>query len=165
MKNYLLLFSIFISALAFSQPPAVHKANAAFKSGKYYEAADLAVKAYEKISPKNAKALALKSELAYVAAYSFEKAFDVEKSIDWYQRAIDLKHYNENPYVYFRLGSAYKIRGDYDKAKTAYNDFLNLVPNDKQAKNALTSLEEAVVMKDNRTRYTVKSELKINTEG
>ena len=165
MKNCLLLISIFISVMAFAQPAAVVKADAAFKSGKYFEAADLAVKAYGKISPKNDKALALKSELAYKAAYSFEKAYDNEKAIDWYQRAIDLKHYQQNPYVYFRLGSAYKLKGDYDKAKTNYESFLEYLPEDKQAKNALASLEDAVFMKDNRSRYTVKSELKINTEG
>ncbi len=151
--------------MAFAQPAAVVRADAAFKSGKYFEAADLAVKAYEKISPKNAKALALKSELAYKAAYSFEKAYDNEKAIDWYQRAIDLKHYDQNPYVYFRLGSAYKLKGDYDKAKTNYESFLELVPNDNQAENAISSLDDAVFMKDNRSRYTVKSELKINTNG
>jgi outer membrane protein OmpA-like peptidoglycan-associated protein len=165
MKNYLLLISIFISALAFAQPAAVHRADAAFESGKYFEAADLAVKAYERISPKNAKALAMKSELAYKAAYSFEKAYLLDKSIDWYQRAIDLKHFEQNPYVYFRLGSAYKVKGEYDKARTSYENFLKLVPGDKQTLNALASLEDAEVMKDNRTRYTVKSELKINTEG
>lgn len=55
MKNYLLLISIFISALAFAQPAAVHRADAAFESGKYFEAADLAVKAYERISLKMLK--------------------------------------------------------------------------------------------------------------
>lgn len=165
MKNYLLIISIFISAMAFSQPAAVFKADAAFKSGKYFEAADLAVKAYGKISPKNDKALALKSELAYKAAYSFEKAYDNQKAIDWYQRAIDLKHFRDNPYVYFRLANAYKLKGDYDKARENYENFLALKPNDKQTQNAIASLEDAVFMKDNRSRYTVKSELKINTEG
>src|SRR5690554_5669508 len=142
MKNYLLIISIFISAMAFSQPAAVFKADAAFKSGKYFEAADLAVKAYGKISPKNDKALALKSELAYKAAYSFEKAYDNQKAIDWYQRAIDLKHYEQNPYVYFRLGSAYKVKGEYDKARVNFENFLKKVPSDKQAQNALASIDQ-----------------------
>jgi outer membrane protein OmpA-like peptidoglycan-associated protein len=148
-----------------AQPAAVVKADAAFKSGKYYEAADLAVKAYERISPKNERALDMKSSLAYKAGYSFEKAFDNEKAIEWYQRAIDLRHYEDNPYVYFRLGNAYKIKGEYDKARNNYEEFLKLVPLDKQAENALASLKDAVVMKDNRTRYTVKSETKINDAG
>lgn len=165
MRNTILFISIFISSLAFAQPAAVVKADAAFKSGKYYEAADLAVKAYERISPKNDRALALKSSLAYKAGYSFEKAFDNEKAIEWYQRAVDLRHYQDNPYVYFRLASAHKLKGDYDKARINYEEFLKLVPMDKQAENALASLEDAVVMKDNRTRYTVMSETKINDPG
>ncbi|HLV42585.1 MAG TPA: OmpA family protein [Brumimicrobium sp.] len=165
MKNYLLLISIFISTLAFAQPAAIVKADAAFESGKYFEAADLAVKAYDKVSTKNDRALALKSSLAYKAAYSYEKAYDNNKAIEWYQRSIDLKHYQENPYVYFRLASAYKLKGEYDKARVNYEEFLKLVPMDKQAENALASLDAAVVMKDNRTRYTVQSETKINDAG
>ena len=165
MKNILLLTTILFSVFAYSQRSAIKKADAAFESGKYFEAADLAVKAYERISPRNAKALADKSELAYKAGYSFEKAFENEKSIEWYQRAIDLKHYEDNPYVYFRLGSAYKLKGDYEKAKENYNEFLNLVPGDQQVKNAIASLKQAEILKDNRTRYTVKSELKINDKG
>src|SRR5690554_7216778 len=120
MRNTILFISIFISSLAFAQPAAVVKADAAFKSGKYYEAADLAVKAYERISPKNDRALALKSSLAYKAGYSFEKAFDNEIAIEWYQRAVDLRRYQDNPYVYFRLASAHKLKGDYDKARMNY---------------------------------------------
>lgn len=167
MKNTLLIVSILISTFVFAQnqPPAVIRANAAYESGKFYEAADLAVRAYNRISPKNAKALALKSSLAYKAAYSFEKAYDKEKAQEWYQRAIDLKHYEDNPYVYFRLGSLYKEIGDYDKAREHYQEFLKIKPMDKQAENALESLDRAVVMKDNRTRYTVKSETKINDAG
>ncbi|PKR80212.1 hypothetical protein CW751_11155 [Brumimicrobium salinarum] len=165
MKNILLSISLLFSVVVLAQPAAVVKADAAFKSGKYYEAAELAVKAYEKISPRNERALDLKSSLAYKAGYSFEKAFDTEKAIEWYQRAIDLRHYEENPYVYFRIANNYKKQGSYDKARENYEEFLTLVPIDKQAQNALASLEEAVVMKDNRTRYTVKSETKINDAG
>src|SRR5690554_8034899 len=113
MKNYLLLISIFISTLAFAQPAAIVKAYVTFESGKYVEAADLAVKTYDKVSTKNDRALALKSSLAYKAAYSYEKAYDNNKAIEWYQRSIDLKHYQENPYVYFRLASTYKLKGEY----------------------------------------------------
>lgn len=167
MKNTLLILSILFSTLTFAQtqPAAVVRADAAFESGKYFEAADLAVKAYDRISPRNNRALVLKSSLAYQAAYSFEKAFDNDKALEWYQRAIDLKHYEQNPYVYFRQGNLYKIKGEYDKARISYQEFLKLKPLDTQAENALASLDRAVVMKDNRTRYTVISETRINTDG
>lgn len=167
MKNTLLILSILLSTLTFAQvkPAAVVKADVAFESGKYFEAADLAVKAYDRISPRNERALALKSSLAYKAAYSFEKAFDSDKAIEWYQRAIDLKYYEQNPYVYFRQGNLYKNKGEYDKARVSYQEFLKLKPLDTQAENALASLDRAVVMKDNRTRYTVIAESRVNTEG
>src|SRR5690554_4809331 len=108
MRNTILFISIFISSLAFAQPAAVVKADAAFKSGKYYEAADLAVKAYERISPKNDRALALKSSLAYKAGYSFEKAFDNEKAIECFQLAFDLRNIQINPSFFFLLAMANK---------------------------------------------------------
>lgn len=165
MKNIFLFTLLFISTLLVAQSPEVTKANAAYQSGKYFEAAELAVKAYDRISPKNEKAVDLKSSLAYKAGYSFEKAFNNDKAIEWYQRAIDLRHYEENPYVYFHIGNVYKLRGEYDKAELSYQEFLKLVPLDQQAENALASLKEAAMMKNNRTRHTVMSETKINDAG
>ena len=165
MKNLLLIFFVALNALVLAQPAAVKKAEAAFKSGEYFVAAQELENAYEKISPKNARALALKADLAYKAGYSHEKAFNDEKAEEWYQRAIDLRHYEDSPIVYFRLAGVYRKNGEYDKARENYQEYLKLVPGDKQAENALASLEKAEVLKDNRTRYTVKSEFKINDEG
>ena len=165
MKSFAIIISLFFSLVAVAQPAAIKKAEVAYKSGKYFEAAELLVKAYERISPKNDRAVAQKADLAYKSAYSYEKAFNDEKAIEWYQRSIDLKHYNDNPLVYFRIGNIYRKNGDYEKAKESYEEYLKLVPGDKQVQNALASLEKAKVMKDNRTRYTVKAEFKINDEG
>tara|TARA_B100000508_G_scaffold137355_1_gene131585 strand:- start:104158 stop:106272 length:2115 start_codon:yes stop_codon:yes gene_type:complete len=165
MKSFAIVLSLLFSITALAQPAAIKKAETAYKSGKYFEAADLLTKAYDRISPRNERAVAMKADLAYKAAYSYEKAFNDEKAIEWYQRSIDLKHFNENPTVYFRIGNIYRKQGEYDKAKENYEEYLALVPDDKQVKNALNSLEKAQVMKDNRTRYTVKAEFKINDEG
>lgn len=165
MKNLAIVVFLLFSSVALAQPAIVGKANAAYEGNEYSEATDLLVKAYERISPKNERALALKSELAYKAAYSFEKSYNTDKAIEWYQRAIDLKHHKDNPHVYFRMGNLYKKKGEYENARENYNAFLELVPTDQQAKNAIKSLDRAEVMKDNRTRYTVKSEFKINDEG
>jgi outer membrane protein OmpA-like peptidoglycan-associated protein len=165
MKNLLLAIFVVLGTLVNAQPIAVKKAEAAFKSGEYFIAAQELETAYEKISPKNDRALALKADLAYKAGYSHEQSFNDEKAEEWYQRAVDLKHYEDNPVVYFRLAGVHRKGGEYDKARENYQEYLKLVPGDKQAENALASLEKAVVLKDNRTRYTVKSELKINDEG
>ncbi|MDX1651339.1 MAG: OmpA family protein [Brumimicrobium sp.] len=165
LKNILCVFFVAFSMLLLAQPPAIKKAEVAYRNGAYFEAAEQLSSAYEKISPKNARALAQKAELAYKAGYSYEKAFNDEKAAEWYQRAIDLKYYDENPSVYFRLAGIHRKNGEYDKARENYQEYLKLVPGDEQATNALASLEKAVVLKDNRTRYSVKAEFKINDEG
>ena len=165
IKSFSLLVLMVISWSSFAQPPAVKRAEIAYKGGLYYEAADLLTKAYDKISPKNRRAIKLKGELAYKAAYSFEKAYDDEKALDWYERAVSYSYEETNPTVFVRIAAIYRKQGRYDKAKEYYNEFLELVPGDQQVKNALTSLNDAEVLKDNRTRYTVKSEFKINDEG
>ena len=165
MKSFAIVISLIFSIAAFAQPAAIKKAEAAYESGKFFEAAELLVKAYDRISPRNERAVAMKAELAYKAGYSFEKAYNDDKAIEWYQRAIDLKLHKNKPLVYFRIADIYRKQGDYEKAKENYNEYLKLVPGDQQAKNALESLEKAEVLKDNRTRYTVKTEFKINDEG
>lgn len=165
MKNILIVVFVAFGYLAFAQPASIKKAEVAFESGEYFIAAQELEIAYDRISPKNDRALGLKADLAYKAAYSHEKAYNNEKAAEWYQRAIDLKYYEDNPEVYFRLAGIFRQDGEYDKARENYQEYLKLVPGDKQADNALASLEKAEVMKDNRTRYTVKSEFKINDEG
>lgn len=165
MKSFAIVISFLVSMTLFAQPAAIKKAEVAYKSGKYFEAAELLVKAYDRISPKNDRAVAQKADLAYKAAYSYEKAFNEDKAAEWYQRAIDLKYFNDNPIVYFRIGNIYRRQSEYEKAREFYKEYLALVPEDQQAKNALSSLDKAEVMKDNRTRYTVKAEFKINDEG
>ncbi|MEX2484017.1 MAG: OmpA family protein [Brumimicrobium sp.] len=167
LRNILLVLFIAVNVTILAQPvpSIVKKADAAYESGAYFEAAESLVSAYDRISPKNERALAMKAELAYKAGRSYELAFNDEKAAEWYQRAIDLEYYKDKPHVYFRLGGIFRKDGEYEKAKTNYQEFLKLVPEDKQAENALASLEKAEVLKDNRTRYTVKAEFKINDEG
>lgn len=165
MKNILLVCSLLVTFFTLAQPSSVVKAEASFASGNYYEASELLVKAYDRVSPRNARALKLKSRLAYETGYAFERIFNNDKAKEWYQRAIDLKYYEQNETVYFRLGNLFRESGDYSKAKENYVAYLELVPTDQQAKNAIASLKRATMMKDNRTRYVVKDETKISSNG
>jgi peptidoglycan-associated lipoprotein len=165
IKNLLLLALLVFSFTAASQQAAIDKANEAYANGNYAEAAELSATAYEKISPKNAKARALKAEMASKAAMSYKMIFNYDESISWYQRSIDLKHWETDPRVYFEIAELHRKLGDYEKAKLNYQSFLQLVPLDKRAENALASMNKATVLKDNRTRYSVKNEFKINTDN
>ena len=161
IKNVLILTFLIFSFTAASQQGTIDKANVAYENGNYAEAAELSTTAYEKISPKNSKARILKAEMASKAAMSYKMIFNYDESISWYQRSIDLKQWETDPRVYFEIAELYRKLGDYDKAKLNYQSFLQLVPLDKRAENALASMIKATVLKDNRTRYSVKNENKI----
>jgi outer membrane protein OmpA-like peptidoglycan-associated protein len=165
VKNLILVAFIVISTVSIGQQAAIDKANEAYENGNFANAAELSATAYERISPKNPKARASKADMANKAAYSYKMIFNYDESIAWFQRAIDLRHYEANPLVYFEIAELYRKLGDYDKAKTNYQAFLELVPLDKRAENALASMSKAVVLKDNRTRYSIKNEFKINTDN
>ena len=156
-----LLFSISL----FGQQAAINKAEEAYANGNYADAAELSATAYEKISPKNDRARAMKADMASKTAESYKMIFNYDESISWYQRAIDLKHWEKDPHVYFEIAELYRKLGEYDKAKANYQLFLELVPLDKRAENALASLNKAVVLKENRSRYSVKNEFKINSDN
>jgi outer membrane protein OmpA-like peptidoglycan-associated protein len=165
IKNLLLVAFLVFSYTAFGQQAAIDKANDAYANGNYAEAAELSATAYEKISPKNAKARGLKADMATKAAVSYKMIFNYDESISWFQRAIDLKNWEKDPSIYFEIAELYRKLGEYEKAKLNYQSFLELVPLDKRAENALASMNKATVLKDNRTRYSVKNEFKINTDN
>jgi len=166
MNYKALLISVFslLSLLVYAQPAAVQNARTAYINSEYFKAASEGVTAYERVSPKNKRARKVKSEMAYIAARSYDIIFNFEEAQNWYQRCIDLRYYEDQPDIYFRIASIQRQNGEYEKAKENYQAYLELVPIDKRAENALASMEKAVVLKDNRTRYTVKNEMKINTE-
>jgi len=165
MKNLFLVSLLFFSFALLGQQASLNKANEAYTNGNYAESAELASAAYEKVSPKSPKARAMKAEMAKKAAFSYKMIFNYDESIAWFQRSIDLKHWEKEPIVYFEIAELYRKLGEYEKAKSNYQSFLELVPLDKRAENALASMNKAVVLKDNRTRYSVKNEFKVNSDN
>jgi peptidoglycan-associated lipoprotein len=166
MNNKALLISIFVllSVFVYAQPSAVINARTAYLNTEYFKAASEAVTAYQRISPKNKRARKMKSEMAYIAGRSYEYIFNFDEAQNWYQRCIDLRYEEYQPDIFFRIANIQRQNGEYEKAKENYERYLELVPVDKRAELALQSMQKAVVLKDNRTRYTVKNEMKINTE-
>jgi len=165
LNNLVLVAFLLFSLSLFGQQSAINKANEAYANGNFADAAELSAAAYEKISPKNDRARANKAEMASKTGVSYRMIFNYDEAITWFQRAIDLKHWEKDPSIYFEIAELHRKLGDYDKAKLNYQSFLALVPLDKRAENALASMSKAVVLKDNRTRYTVKNEFKVNSDN
>ncbi len=163
IKTSLLAILFLVNLGVFAQSSQIKKATVAFNNGQFFEAAQEASTAYQRINPKTPKARGQKAEMAYMAGFSYERIFNNDQAEDWYQRAIDLLYYKEDPEVYFRIASIQRQKGNYEAARENYQEYLKLVPLEKRAERALAAMEEAIVLKDNRTRYTVKNESKINT--
>lgn len=166
MKLHVRLVTIIMlfAFVSVGQQASINKAEAAFRNGNFSESAEHATAAYEKISPKSPAARATKAEMANIAGHSYRMIFNYDEAIAWYQRAIDLRHADKNPVIYMDIADLYKKKGEYDKAQVNYQEYLKLVPLDKRAEASLAALSKATVLKDNRTRYTVKNEMKINSE-
>lgn len=165
IKTSILAILLLVGFVGFSQNSQIKKATVAFNNGQYFEAAQEASTAYERINPKTPKARGQKAEMAYYSGYSYERIFNNDAAEDWYQRSIDLLYYKKQPEVYFRIASIQREKGKYEEAKENYQEYLALVPGEKRAEMALEAMNDAIVLKDNRTRYTVKNESKINTPG
>ena len=164
LKALLLTCFSLMSLMLMAQPKAVLNARTAYINAEYFKAASESVTAYQRISPRNARARKLKSEMAYMAARSYEMILNNEEAENWFQRCIDLRYYEHEPDIYFRIARIQRQNGEYEKAKENYQAYLELVPLDKRAESAIEAMEKAGVLKDNRTRYNVKNEMKINTE-
>lgn len=151
------------SSILLAQPAAYKNAQAAFINGEFSKAADESTTAYDRISIRNAKARRMKSEMAYMAGYSYQMIFNNAEAERWYQRAIDLRYAKTEPDVHFRIANLQRQQGNYEKAKENYEAYLELVPGDRRTELALEAMNKATFLKDNRTRHTVKNEFKINT--
>lgn len=165
LKFVLVLLTFAVSVGVTAQRSFIRDANKVFRNQNYIEATDKCEVAYKKISPKSQRAIKLKADMAYKCAESHRLTLNDDEAIKWYQRAVDLKYYEVDPNVYYELGEMHRIQGEYDKAKTHYEEYLALVPGDVKAENALESCERAVIFIDNPTRYLVTNESKINSKG
>lgn len=164
-KTPLFFLFLMLSFSILAQPRPVKKANESFRGGAWVEVAEESEKAYEKVSPKNDKALSLKGSLAYKTAYAYEMIFNFEEALEWYKKAIVLKYNKQKPDMHLRVANIHKQNGDYEKAKEAYNEYLELVPGDKNTETAIAALDKATMLKDNMTRHVVKNEFKISAEN
>lgn len=165
IKIFTIALLTLVSLSVSSQKSFIKQAQKAYRSESFTEATKKCESAYKKIPLKNNKSREFKANMAWMAAESYRQIENDEESTIWYQRAIDLKYYKQEPMVYFRLGEAFRALGEYDKAKEQYEEYLVLVPNDPKTLEALKSCDKAPIFIDNRSRYTVKPEAKLNTNG
>jgi len=163
--NLLLSLSIvLLSTLAFSQSKYVVKANEAYASEKYSEAAKLCETAYTKLTRKGGRAKELKGDMAFKTAESYRNLERYKEANDWYDRAILLDFYEEVPEVYLYNADMLQMMGEFEKAIKNYDLYMALVPNDERAIIGKKSCEDHQTYIVEKTRHIIENLDVINTK-
>lgn len=152
----LLLILAMVSQTADAQRKRIEKAENAFKAGKYFEAIDLFKFAYGKVEDREKK-----KELIYKTALCYRYIDDVHHAEIWFRKAV--KRGLENPLARLYYADALLANGEYEEAKTNFQKYKKLVPDDKRAQKGIESCEFALKAKENPTRHNINPMYFFNT--
>lgn len=155
VKNYLYILIIAILALGITgcKTPKLSEANAQFKRGEYYDAANTYRKVYNKLKPREDRAL--RGEVAYQMGTCYRRLNMSARAIAAYQNAIRYEY--PDSMAYFWLARSLQADGKYQPAIDAYTTFLEYVPDDMLAKEGIRGCRMAIRAKqEKKTRYQVK---------
>lgn len=170
--NYKQLFSLVfigISYLTQAQitlyvPKQVRLANTEFRNENFCVGAEVCAKAFAKIERKGPSAIKMKGDLAFKTAECYRETDNMKDAHDWYEKAILLKYYTENPLVYYYNGEMLRALGEFKKASENYKKFSELSPEDKRGEVGLRSCEIFQDFKINKTRHVVTNVTSLNKE-
>jgi len=153
---------LFSGYQSIAQNKYVVKANLAYASENYSEAAELCAQAYTKLSRKGKAAKKLKADMAFKTAESFRQTEHFREANEWYDRTILLEYYNTNPEVYLYNGDMLQMMAEQEKAIKSYDLYLALVPGDERA---IAGKQSSLMHKEyvaEKTRHLVENQSTLN---
>ncbi|MCH2225080.1 MAG: OmpA family protein [Crocinitomicaceae bacterium] len=161
-KFILTLSLLFSTSLLMAQGKDVEKANDAFRSEKFCDAAELCSKAYTKIPSKKRNAKKKKGRMAFQAAESYRFTEQYKEANEWYDRCILLEYEEINPEIYYFNAEMLRMMRDFDKAKENYEKYKELVPEDDRANTGIESCNRVKEYIAEKTRHMIENEKIIN---
>lgn len=167
MTRKILITSIFLGLtfVSISQSKYIINANAAYASENYCEAADKCALAYSKLTRKGKSAKKLKADMAFKTAESFRQTDRFRDANEWYERAILLEYFNEDPLVYYYNAEMLRMMNEKDKAIKNYTEYSRMVPGDPRGEVGIESCNNMGTYKtDLSTKLTVENQSKINVK-
>jgi peptidoglycan-associated lipoprotein len=141
---------------ALSQKKYVTDANKAYYAQKYFEAAGKCTAAFTKLGTKGS--IKDKADMAFKAAECYRLTEKIGDAQTWYEKAIELKYFEENPAVYFYNGEMLRMQAENDKAIKNYKLYQKLNPSDKRAQVSLEICEQNEKFKLSKTKHVVTHE-------
>jgi len=157
-KSVLIFLLIgFISTSVLSQNKKTKRADASFDAGEYFKASEMYKKIYSKAGTK-----IFKAELAFKLGECNRNMNIPRKSKKWYNKAVRYKY--QDPLAVLYLADALKMVEEYDEAKTQYERYRDLVPDDKRGKEGTESCDLALEWLENPDRFVVTNERPMNSK-
>ncbi len=136
---------------------AREEADHYFQKQGYFAAVDLYKKAYGQEKSADEKAA-----LIFMVAESYRMLNDQVQAEVWYLRAIKARH--DDVLAYYHLGQALQAQGRLAEAREEFNRFKEKGGSSSMADQAISSLEVAAEMNENKSKYVVDPEVMLNTE-
>lgn len=162
IKVVLTLLLLCVSTLTFAQNKAIIKANEAYARENFCDAAELCKTAYAKITRKGSGAQKKKADMAFKAAECFRQTERYRDANEWYDRAILLEHYEDEPLVYLYNADMLLQMREFEKAKENYEKYKNLVPGDARANAGIESCTNNKVYIAEKKPYIIENQTAIN---
>ncbi|MFM7661143.1 MAG: OmpA family protein [Bacteroidota bacterium] len=161
LNVYCLILSVLIIGnQGFTQKKYLNDAKKAFTSQKYFEASKKCTDAFTKLGTKGS--IKDKGDMAYKAAECFRLTDKVSSAQSWYEKAIELKYFEDVPEVYFYNGEMLRMLNENDKAIKSYKLYQKLNSTDKRVQNLIELCEEKEKFNLKKTKYVVTHEQGLN---
>jgi peptidoglycan-associated lipoprotein len=162
LKLFLFAAAIITAQIATSQSKYVVKARAAYASENYSDATQLCATAYTKMTRKGKQAKKLKGEMAHMTAESYRLTERFREANEWYDRAILLDYQDIVPEVFLYNAEMLVMMSEFDKAKTNFEEYLKLVPNNERALAGIESCTRNKEFVAEKTRHVVENQIALN---
>jgi len=162
MKIYSLLILFFLSVIitpVFAQSRALRAANAAFDNMQY----SIAASKYKKALSK-AKAKPDKEKISFQMAECYRIMNNTKKAEAGYKRLVKTNFAKENPIVFLYLAQAMKTNEKFNDAKTWFEKFAELAPDDPRGAEGALSCKLAQDWLENPTKFKVNPEKVLNSK-
>lgn len=162
MSLRILLFTFIFSLAAypvFAQSRALRAADDAFSNMQY----NVALTKYKKALSK-AKAKPDKEKISFQMAECYRIINNTKRAEASYKRLVKTKFAETNPLVFLYLAQAMKSNEKYKEAKTYFEKYHEMVPEDPRGPNGSLSCTLAQEWLDSPTKYKIAAEKVLNSK-
>ena len=143
---------------ALAQNSKTKRADQSYESGAYFKAITEYQKVFNKIKDRTEKGV-----IAYKLGECYRFTGDPKNAGRWYTRAVRYKYNEPNALLY--AAEMQKMQGEYEEAKEQYLGYLELLPNDLQATQAMAACDSAIKWIENPTRHIIEPAKWLNSRS